>query len=88
MPRFLNILQRAVLAAGVTGAVLAATAAPADARIVCNRYRCWHVHHYPYYGPGYYGSGLSIGFGFGGGHGHGGGGHGGGGHGGGGHGHH
>lgn len=91
MPNFRNVLMRAALAAGVAGAVLTAAVAPADARVVCNRYRCWHVHHHHYYGPGYYGSGLTLGFGFGGGgHGHGGGhrggGHGGGGHGGGGHG--
>ena len=79
MSSFRNIVMRAALAAGVAGAVLAAT--PADARIVCNRYHCWHVHHH-YYGSGYYGSGLTLGFGFGGGHGHGGG-HRGGGHGGG-----
>ncbi len=84
MPNIRNILMRAALAAGVAGAVLAATAGPAEARIVCNRYHCWHVHRHYY--DGYYGSGLTLGFGFGGGgHGHGGGGHGGG-HGGGGHG--
>ncbi len=90
MTKLGKVLTHAALAASLIGGIAAATATPAEARTVCNRYHCWHVHGYygdpyydPYYYPSYYGPGVTFGFGFGGGHGHGGwhgGGHGGGGH--------
>jgi hypothetical protein len=50
-----KLLGRAALVAVVAGSVLATTAAPASAYVVCNRHHCWHRHHYyPYYGS-YYG---------------------------------
>ena len=80
MTKFRKVLTRAALAAAVIGGTAAITTAPASARVVCNYYHCWHVHGYygdpyydPYYypsyygGPGYYGPGISLGFGFGGG---------------------
>jgi hypothetical protein len=91
MTRLRKVLTRTALAAALIGGVAAITATPAAARVVCNRYHCWHVYdpyyddpyydpyYYPsyYYGPRYYGPGVTFGFNFGGGHWHGGhGGHG------------
>ena len=82
MTRLRKVLTHAALAAAVIGGAAALTATSADARIVCNRWHCWHVYdpyydpyYYPYYGPAYYGPGVSLGFTFGGGghHWHGGG---------------
>ncbi len=87
-----KILTHAALAAAVIGGSAVLTASAADARVVCNRWHCWHVYgppyydryddpyYDPYYAPGYYGPGISLGFNFGGGghHWHGGGWHGGG----------
>ncbi|MEJ0025959.1 MAG: hypothetical protein WDN01_08025 [Rhizomicrobium sp.] len=92
MTKLGQVLTRTALAAAILGGTAALTATPASARVVCNRYHCWHVHGYydpyydPYYYPSYYGPGVTFGFNFGGGHyhgGHGGGFHGGGFHGGG-----
>jgi uncharacterized membrane protein YgcG len=98
MTRLRKLLTHAALAATIAGGIVATTAAPASARVVCNGYHCWHTHYGyygyddpyydDYYGPAYYGPGIVFGFGGGhgwrGGHGyHGGGFHGGGFHGGG-----
>ena len=98
MTKLKKILTSVALAATVIGGTAALTTTSASARVVCDRWHCWHTH-YGYYGdpyydgyyPSYYGPGVTFGFGFGGGghgHWHGGGGHyhgGGGFHGGGGH---
>ncbi|HEX4301802.1 MAG TPA: hypothetical protein VHZ78_03355 [Rhizomicrobium sp.] len=83
MTKLRKVLARAALAAAVIGGTAAVTASPASARVVCNRYHCWHVYsgYYPYadpyndpyyypsyYGPGYYGPGVSFGINIGGGH--------------------
>jgi len=71
-----TILGRAALAAVIIGGTAAVTATPAAARVVCNRFHCWHVYdryyddpyYDPYYYPSYYGPGVTFGFNFGGGH--------------------
>jgi hypothetical protein len=80
MTKFKKILTGAALAVTVMGGMAAVTATPASARVVCDRWHCWHTRGYydpyydsDYYGPGYYGPGVTFGFGFGGGRGHGGG---------------
>ena len=91
--KFGNVLKKTALAAMLAGSALVAMASPSEARVVCNRWHCWHTHYGyydpyydpyyepSYYGPGYYGGpGVTFGFNFGGGHYHGGGHHGGGGH--------
>ena len=90
MTKFKKILTSAAMAAAVIGGTAVVTASPADARVVCDRWHCWHTHYgyygdpyyydSDYYGPGYYGPGVTFGFNFGGGgrHFHGGGFHGGG----------
>jgi hypothetical protein len=73
MTKFKNVFARAALAAFVIGGTAAVTTSAADARVVCNRWHCWHTYGYygdPYY-DGYYGPGLAVGFGFGGGYHHG-----------------
>jgi len=79
MTRFGKVLARAAIAAAVIGGTAALTATPAAARVVCNRFHCWHVYgpyydpyYDPYYYPSYYGPGVTFGFNFGGGHWHGG----------------
>lgn len=78
MTKLRKILTRAALAAAVIGGTAAVTASPASARVVCDRFHCWHVYrHYgpyyddpyydPYYYPSYYGPGVTFGFNFGGG---------------------
>ena len=87
MTKLRKALTSAALAAAVIGGTVALTATPASARVVCDRWHCWHVYsryyddpyYDPYYYPSYYGPGVTFGFGFGGGHGHWHGGHGGGG---------
>jgi hypothetical protein len=77
MTNLKKLLTSAALAVAVIGGTAAVTATPASARIVCDRWHCWHTHYYggyydPYYYPSYYGPGVTFGFGFGGGHYHGG----------------
>ncbi len=75
MTRLKRILGHAALAAAIIGGTAAMTATSADARVVCNRFHCWHVYdryyddpyYDPYYYPSYYGPGVAFGFGFGGG---------------------
>ncbi len=77
MTKLRKVLTQAALAAAVIGGSAALTATSADARVVCNRWHCWHVYgpgyydpyYDPYYYPSYYGPGVTFGFNFGGGHG-------------------
>ncbi|HJW40606.1 MAG TPA: hypothetical protein VJ476_05170 [Rhizomicrobium sp.] len=89
MKKFGKVFAQAAIAAALIGGTVALSATPASARVVCNRWHCWHVYGYgpyydgyydPYYYPSYYGPGVSFGFNFGGGHGGHGGGHSGGHH--------
>lgn len=79
MRKFGKVFAQAAIAAALIGGTVALSATPASARVVCNRFHCWHVYdpyydgyYDPYYYPSYYGRGVTFGFNFGGGHFHGG----------------
>jgi hypothetical protein len=51
-----NVLVKTAAAAAIAGGLVAATASPASAYVVCNSWgHCWHTGH-RYYPPYYYGA--------------------------------